>query len=32
MNVSRAVQDVTHSELSTYLSVAGLILIPRLRR
>jgi hypothetical protein len=33
MNLSRAVQDVTHSELSTYLSkVAGLILIPRLPR
>ena len=33
MNLSRAVQDVTHSEFSTYLSkVAGLILIPRLPR
>ena len=31
MNLSRAVQDVTYSEFSTYLSkVAGLILIPRL--
>jgi hypothetical protein len=33
MNLSLAVQDVTHSGLSTYLSkVAGLIIIPRLPR